>query len=547
MFRYFKHNLLLAITALAVCTLARMCSPITALIEQQMIDYITEGNLAGFQKMLLWGGCTVLSSAFLYFLNALTQKKFQVRFEESLRNDLYTGIMNQRNALFSEKDTSEQMSFVKTHASTIANNFTQPVFILISYGLMGLVVLGIMLQHSPLLTGISFLCSLLSTIPPLCFNSKLGHQLMEKFNKDAALTFQLKESLNGHETITAFGIPLHFRHRFTAASRSLADSDYKMQVTLSLLENAAQIIQKFTWFFSFLLAGSMAGRGEITVGTMAMFVSLSGEFNVCVTLFAQTIPILLSTRSDVHKMLAIIDYEELEFTGIKSPTCNTKIDICDLSFRYTEEVPLIEHLNLCIHKNEKVALIGTSGCGKSTLVKLMSGIYPSYTGTIYYDNTELRNLDTKKLRKLVTVIHQNTFIFNESIRFNICLGDSFSDEQLLHALNLSGVDRFLGNIPGGLDGACGENGALLSGGQKQRIALARALIRGINILILDEGVSAIDVDTANEIEQELLDNKNLTLLTITHRIKDGLTDKYDRVLLMKDGKLMERNEKEHNV
>lgn len=547
MFRYFKQNLFLAIAALIVSTLTRMCTPITALIEQQMIDNITRANLAGFQKMLLWGGCIVLSSALLYFLNALTQKKFQVRFEESLRNDLYTGIMHQRHALFGEKDTSEQMSFVKSHASTIANNFTQPVIILISYGLMGLVVLGIMLQNSPLLTGISLSCSLLSAIPPLCFNHKLGHQLMEKLNNDTALTFQLKESLNGHETITALDSHLHFRHRFTVASRSLANSDYKIQVTLSLLENAAQIIQKFTWFLSFLLAGYMAVQGEITVGTMAMFISLSGEFNVCVTLFAQTLPILLSTRSDIEKMLAIIDYKDLEFTGTESPTCNTKIDVCDLSFRYTDDVPLIEHLNLHVNKGEKIVLIGSSGCGKSTLVKLMSGTYPSYTGSIYYDNAELRMLDTKELRKLVTVIHQNTFIFNESIRFNICLGNSFSDEQLLCALHSSGVDRFLGNIPGGLDGACGENGSRLSGGQKQRIALARAFIRGINILILDEGVSAIDASTANEIEQELLENKNLTLLTITHRIKDGLTSKYDRVLLMKDGKLMERNEKEHNV
>ena len=106
---------------------------------------------------------------------------------------------------------------------------------------------------------------------------------------------------------------------------------------------------------------------------------------------------------------------------------------------------------------------------------------------------------------------------------------------------MSGVDRFLPEVPGGLDGSCGENGASLSGGQKQRIALARALIRGMHFLILDEGVSAIDVATANEIEQELLDRKELTLLTITHRLKDGLTEQYNRVLMMENGKLKERS------
>ncbi len=93
----------------------------------------------------------------------------------------------------------------------------------------------------------------------------------------------------------------------------------------------------------------------------------------------------------------------------------------------------------------------------------------------------------------------------------------------------------MGKLPGGLDGACGENGAKLSGGERQRIALARALIREVKVLFLDEGVSAIDVSTANEIEQELLDMKDLTLLTVTHRIKDGLTQRYDRIVTMTGG------------
>lgn len=102
-------------------------------------------------------------------------------------------------------------------------------------------------------------------------------------------------------------------------------------------------------------------------------------------------------------------------------------------------------------------------------------------------------------------------------------------------------DIFLPCIAGGAEGKCGEDGANLSGGQKQRIALARALIRGIDFMILDEGVSAIDVESANEIEQELLDMKNLTLLTITHRIKDGLLPQYDRILYMDGGRLYHMN------
>lgn len=535
MFRYFKRNFPLAATALVVSILVQLCTPFAALMEQQMIDQITAGNLTGFQKSLLLAGSVVIASACLYFLNALTQKKFQVRFEESLRNDLYDGVLRQSYARFNEKDTSQQMSYIKSHAATIASNLTRPVFVLVSYGVMCVAVLGIMLYYSPLLSLLALLCAAFSVAPPLFFNRRLSSQLTKRLGDDAALTFQLKEALNGHETITAFGVFPFIRKRFALASRNLAHADYQMEVTVSLLENVSHVLQKLTWFLSFLIAGGMTVRGELSIGTLMMFVTLFGEFNTSVTLFAQVLPILLSTRPDMKKMQAIIDEKETAFTGATAPTFEMEIAVRDLSFRYTDDIPVIEHVNLSVHKNEKIALVGASGSGKSTLIKLLSGWYASYTGTICFDGTELRELDIQKLRRLVTVIHQNTFLFNDSIRFNICLGQSFSEEELHRALILSGVDRFLPDIPGGLDGTCGENGSQLSGGQKQRIALARALIRGVNVLILDEGVSAVDVETANEIERELLDNKNLTLLTITHRIKDGLTDQYDRVLMMKDG------------
>ena len=156
--------------------------------------------------------------------------------------------------------------------------------------------------------------------------------------------------------------------------------------------------------------------------------------------------------------------------------------------------------NLTIQKKEKLALIGASGCGKSTFIKLLSGNYSNYQGGIYYDGVELRQLDIRELRKNVVIIHQKTHIFNDTIRYNICLGEEFLESDFNNALRLSGVERFLPSIEGGVEGECGEDGANLSGGQKQRIALARALVRGVDFLILDEGVSAVDVETANEIE-----------------------------------------------
>ncbi len=541
MLRYFKRNLGLAVIALGISVLARLSTPVVAMMEQQMIDRITQGDLTGFYHQLFWAGGIVITAALLYFLNALTQKRFQVRFEEDIRNDLYDGIMRQDEVHFRERDTSEQMSFIKSHASTISNNLTKPVFILIGYGVMALAVLGIMMYYNPWLALLSVICALPSIAAPLYFNKRLSTQLMTKLEKDAVMTFHLKETLNAHETIAAFGVFLPFRRRFAKANHNLAAADYKMEVTVSFLENVSQVLQKVIWFVSFFIAGSMAVRGNITVGVLVMFITLFAELNGCMTLYAQVIPLLLSIRSDVKKMLAVIDDKEgTQFAGRIAPTFEQRIEVKDLSFQYTKGVPVLEHLDFTIKRGEKVAIIGASGGGKSTLIRLLSGYYASYTGMICYDGMELHELDVHKLQKLVTVIHQNTFLFHDTIRFNICLGEEFSEKSVKEALHVSGVNRFLDTVSGGLEGQCGENGSQLSGGQRQRIALARAMIRGVQFLILDEGVSAIDVATANEIEQELLEMQDLTLLTIPHRIKDGLTSQYDRVLLLENGQLAEK-------
>ncbi len=358
---------------------------------------------------------------------------------------------------------------------------------------------------------------------------------------EAALSVQLKEALNGYDVVSAFGVFQKMRLRFLEVNRALAEAFYQFSLQISLLENSSMIVGKVVKAITFLAAGGMAIRGKISIGTVLLFVSLYGFFGGGIMLFSQCVPLLRGCRPVIDRLMDIIDAREECFAGTKEPAFYHEIRIHDLCFRYREEIPVLTDLSLIIEKGEKLALTGESGGGKSTLVKLLGGNYSDYQGGIYYDGVELRQLDIRELRKIVTVIHQKTFIFNDTIRYNICLGEEFTEAEFENALKRSGVDRFLPCIAGGADGDCGEDGANLSGGQKQRIALARALIRGIDFLILDEGVSAIDVETANEIEQELLDMENLTLLTITHRIKDGILEKYDRVLAMDDGKIAKKD------
>lgn len=537
MFRYMKKHSILALLALCISIITQITTPVSAVLEQNMIDSIVQGDMESFQKMLWYVALIALGTGVAYYLRALTENKFKARFTEDLRNDLYDGIMRKRPACFQERDTAEYISMINNDVETLTTNFSSPIWTLAGVGFSTVFSLIVMLLYSPLLTGVAVSCSVLSFLVPMIFTKQVKKKLVEKTVYEADLSVRLKEALNGHDVISAFGVFSQIRIRFAEANKALTNSYYKFTLLLSGLENCSAVMGKVIKFITFLIAGGMAMRGQISIGTVILFVSLYGFFSSGIMLFSQCIPLLRGSKPIIDKLTAIIDDRDDTFIGSKKPTFSHEIRIAGLGFQYKEGFPVLTGCDLTIQKREKLALVGASGCGKSTFIKLLSGNYSDYDGGIYYDDVELRELDIQKLRETITIIHQKTHIFNDTIRYNICLGEEFAEKDFNDALRLSGVDRFLTSIAGGVDGQCGEDGANLSGGQKQRIALARALVRGIDFLILDEGVSAIDVETANEIEKELLDMENLTLLTITHRIKDGLLGRYDRVLTLDGGRI----------
>lgn len=216
------------------------------------------------------------------------------------------------------------------------------------------------------------------------------------------------------------------------------------------------------------------------------------------------------------------------------PVLRKDIRIEDLSFAYTD-TPVLSGLNMEFKIGGKYAIVGKSGCGKSTLLKILLGQLTGYEGKLLFDGKEAKRYGEDSFYDQMAYIEQNVFLFNTTIRENITLGDTFTEQEIEEALTKSALIRDMDHFAKGLDTFVGENGNQLSGGQKQRIAIARALIHKRSILIVDEGTSALDRENAEAIEDSLLKCEDLTLILVSHHLMEEKKHAYTEVWQMENG------------
>ena len=231
--------------------------------------------------------------------------------------------------------------------------------------------------------------------------------------------------------------------------------------------------------------------------------------------------------------------------NITNPFSNksSSIRVENLSFSYIQSQIILRNINLSIKAGSKVALIGPSGSGKTTLAKVLSGFYPAKKGKLFFNETPLCDIGLDVLRKNLFVVLQQPVLFNDTLRFNLTMGDDYKDEEIYTALKIAQLSSFVKEMPLGLDSIVGKNGVRLSGGQKQRLSIARMILSNPSIVIFDESTSALDVHTESDLFdalQEFL--KERTIITIAHRLSTVQSSDY--IYVMKDGSIVEEGKPE---
>lgn len=210
----------------------------------------------------------------------------------------------------------------------------------------------------------------------------------------------------------------------------------------------------------------------------------------------------------------------------------------NVTFGYEENCDILHDINTTFDAGKKYAIVGASGSGKSTLLNLLMASHGNYTGEIRYDGYEVKEISSESLYDIVSMIQQNVFVFNASIRDNITMFHEFLKAEVDRAIELSGLSKLIAER--GEDYLCGENGNGLSGGEKQRISIARSLLKKSQVLLVDEATAALDAETAFQVSNAILGLDDITSIVVTHSLDEGLLKQYDDIITLKNGSIVER-------
>lgn len=357
-------------------------------------------------------------------------------------------------------------------------------------------------------------------------------------NEQGELTHYITEGISSHKITKAFNLEQFVFSRFRSAQEKFFNSQMKTTFVEEMAHPLVEVIGTLAFAGVIVFAHFRIQSGEVTIGEFISFITALALFMDPLRKFSQANVKLSQAKAADERLQSILSHKEERTTGsITEHTFSSKIEINNLTFGY-DEIPVIKGLNLEVKKGEKVALVGLSGSGKSTLINLLLGLYPVGSNRIKIDNRDINEYKLSTIRSQFGLVSQDIFLFNDTIRNNLCLGKDLSEAKINEALEVSFAKGFVDELPEGLETVIGDRGARLSGGQQQRITIARAYLQDSPILLFDEATSALD-NESEKVVQRALDNLagEKTVIAVAHRL--STIQNYDQIYLLQDGELVE--------
>lgn len=493
-------------------------------------DALTQAVLVGASVIFIYAG---LNFIFLRLRNKLV-RQIMSRY----KNKVFQSILDRDYRDFSKEKSGKFISVLTENMKKIEQDYLHQYFNISKNLSLMIFSLLAMFIGNWFLT----LLVIIASIIPMMISGFIGQKSASLQNSamigDQKYLAKVKDILAGFLVIKSYNVKEAICEDYSHESEKFDEINF-IKGKFDVLAN---VISQLSGMIVFLVAfgGGMylVFNGHTTIGSVTAIVQLVNFVVMPLNEVGMGISKFREGQATLDAF-EVKDVTELQ-TGETKEYFDDVISFSNIDFSYpnTEE-NIFNHLSLKIQKGEKIAIVGMSGSGKSTLLNLLLRFYDVTSGHISIDNQDIQAISAESLYNLMTIVQQDVYIFDDTLRANITLNQSFTDEEIKQAVHQSGLESYVLENEFGLQTLCGENGLNLSGGQKQRLSIARALIRKTPILLLDEATSSLDNQVTTEIENSILNIQDLTALVVTHKLNETILKKYDRILFMKGGVIVE--------
>ncbi len=516
-------------------TIALFLKPYTDLV------IVSNNAQAPWYLPFLIVGFTIIQGVLLYlsaFLTAYAGGKLNLNVKEALYNKL----LSLDPKYYDEQNSGRILMRFSSDADLACSGLLSNLKNLVTRVCSTLSLLCVLIYTSWQLSIIAIII-LAITVAPLTTVRRLLKKIIAK-NTDVISTINTKynETYSGNRTILAYNLQDTQRNSFMMNLNEIFKLSVKMVKRTAWISPFMHFSVSIGISLTIAYGSWLIVQGTITAGDFVSFLAALLMMYTPLKAMGNTIVNIQQGFLAIERIYDILDIEpdiQNSPEALKITNFDHAIKFQNVNFSYREGIPVLHDFSLEIKKNESIALVGNSGGGKSTIVSLLPRFYDIQSGAITIDGNNIKNIEIEALRSQITIVFQDNFLFNGTIRDNILLGKAnATEEEIRKAIKAAYLDEFIAELENGLDTPIGERGNLLSGGQKQRVAIARAFLRNSPILILDEATSALD-NKSEAIVQKAIENlmANKTVIIIAHRL--STIKNVDKIAFIQEGNLAE--------
>lgn len=487
-------------------------------------------------RLLIIGFAVWLSKRFVTYTSGVVKARFVCNAKENIKHDVFLNMLQLNTANMRERASSgEYLSVFVNDITILEQKYFDGLFGLIG-GLFSLVILGmsfVILNTKLALAILAF--GFVTMFVPVAFANTLSTKNLKYSVKLSHFTQKLKEYFGAYSTIKNYSIEQSIADKFHAANSDSEDAKFEVDAVMSLANNVGSMLSWFMQFMGVGLGLIYVIRGDILVGTVIAARSFASDLAAPL----QDIVFSLNSIRSVKKIVKKIDELSQTAPGIPEQDRSSGTDAFEqhptvLFEDLTIEVEgkhIVDHFSFTFKSGKKYLIVGKNGAGKSTMFKALKKQIQQTGGQIYIGDRPLSSIGNHELSRIVSYLNENVSLFSGLVRDNITLSRTDNPIQFEKAVANAKV-----NVD--LDREIVDGGVNISSGEQRRIEIARSLFDSVSILIFDEVVSTLDIETAYEIEKMILDYSDKTVIFVSHNFSGKLIKEYDEILVMDSGKLL---------